>query len=70
MGEVAFLEMHTDEGKAFKINCMKEQFFVTTLMASWMTLKIWKVQILRGTEKRMGLGSRNVFLKTTFWYAL
>ena len=38
MGAVDCLEMTTDEGKAFKIHCMKEPDYIMKLMTSWMTL--------------------------------
>ena len=38
VGAFDFLEMNTDEGKAFKIHCTKETNYVMKLMAPWMTL--------------------------------
>ena len=38
MGAVECLEMKSDEGKAFKIHCMRERDYVMKLMASWVKL--------------------------------
>ena len=38
VGAANCLDTKTDEGKTFKIHCMKEPDYVMKLMASWMTL--------------------------------
>ena len=40
VGAVDCLEMNTDDGKALKIHCTKEPYYVMKLMALWMSLKI------------------------------
>ena len=62
MGAVDCLEINTDEGKSFKIHCMKEPDYVMKLMVSLMTLKYSEGENTKKDRKENGVCKSKFFL--------